>query len=170
MRSKIIHLTISLTGFLALMFVFTGINSLGINEAKAQDKVSESQPSSSGVIATIEDVDQLRADYEKLKKSKSSGDNLQYRLAIMGLIAVALRVGMQALKRLIPFTTRGKRALPIVACSIGLIAFVLAKIAGGETWPVSVMWGFVGPGSVVVHEVMNLFKPEVEATVSVEEV
>jgi hypothetical protein len=131
--------------------------------AKAQTSVTEP--------ITPEDVTEFKKKYEDLKKNHIAHDKLGIRLAIIGILAVFLRIGMQVLKRIIPFSKKGKKALPVIALVMGMVSFALAKFSGGESWMVSAMWGLTGPGSVFCHELMNLLpkaeEPKKEEVVKV---
>jgi hypothetical protein len=72
-----------------------------------------------------------------------------------GVVAALAWLIIVGLKRLGSMTTAGKRILPLVALGLGILAGILAEVAGGLTWWQAAVVGGGGPLSVFLHELVK---------------
>ena len=105
------------------------------------------------------ELGKLRTAYDSLKASGSGAPGAKH-IAIAALVAVVLRLLMQVLERLLGWdqiSAGRKRLIPLILLGLGAVAAIVTHYAGGEGWPMALLYGATGPGAVFANELMNLF-------------
>lgn len=105
-----------------------------------------------------EQLKEAREKYDELKDASPT----EKKLAIAAFIAVLLNLLLTGLKKVMKFTKKGKKYLPWIALSLGVVIVMVEKFALGGSWVEAIIYGGAGPGAVLVQELLGLFKKDSE--------
>jgi len=110
----------------------------------------------------IDQLKDIKAQYEQYKSSAPDTKDL----ALVGLLALIVNLLLTGVKKVMNLTDKGKKWLPWVALSLGVVIAVFQKFAMGGGWAQAIVYGIAGPGAVIIQELQNLFKTDTGSTPS----
>lgn len=108
------------------------------------------------VYDTVQVYDAIHAYRDGKDKSTKVG-------LLMLLLAVAFKLVISTVKLIAKdffSNQKGKTAIRLGTMALGLAVLVLSRVGGGMGWIDAAFLSLSGPGSIVVHELLKLFKDD----------
>lgn len=102
---------------------------------------------------------QLEEAHRAVDRIKSAATPALKHVALATALILLARWLVMAAEFLLAFTPRAKRWIPLVLSAAGVVTAVATHAATGAGWAVSILYGLVPAGAVLLNEVLKLWKP-----------
>lgn len=130
-----------------LVFTFAAV-ALAFYGARAAPPMPDA-----GVLDVNEAVDTITAAARGVEHAEST---TAQHMAIAALLAVIFRVLVQVGKKVLDVAPQSKVAIPWICAVLGTLSAICAHYAAGSSWINAIIVGAAGPGTVVLHELLNV--------------
>ena len=106
----------------------------------------------------ITDAGEVAQALKALKDAKGAPDKAAIRLAIMALLAAVFKILLSLLKFTSDWwkTPKAKNVLRLSTLGLGVLVFLTAKLAGGESIVNALMLAMSGPLAIAFHELYDI--------------